>query len=93
MLIRDGIKPVQKKVRAVFDLQPPTILKQLESFLGMVQFYRDMWNKRSHILTSLTDQVGDGNQELKWTEVHQKAFEYIKKVMAKDTILNYLNFN
>ena len=27
MLTKDGIKPVQKKVQAVLDLQPPTTLK------------------------------------------------------------------
>ena len=32
-------------------------------------------------------------KKLKWAEVHQKAFEDIKKVMAKETILNCLNFN
>ena len=30
---------------------------------------------------------------MKWTEVHQKAFEDIKKVMAKGAILSHLNFN
>ena len=83
MLTKDGIKPVQKKVQAVLDLQPPTTLKQLRSFLGMVQFYRDMWKRRSHILAPLTDLVGVGKKKLKWTEVHQKAFEDIKKVMAR----------
>ena len=43
MLTKEGVKPVQKKVQAVLDLQPPTTLKQLRSLLGMVQFYRDMW--------------------------------------------------
>ena len=30
---------------------------------------------------------------LKWTEVHQKAFKDIKKVMAKVAIPSHLNFN
>ena len=94
MLTKDGIKPVQKKVQAVLDLKPPTTLKQLRSFLGTVQFYRDMWKRRSHILAPLTDLAGVGKEKkLKWTEVHQKAFEDIKKVMAKETILTYPNFN
>ena len=41
----------------------------------------------------LTDLVGVGKKELKWTEVHQKAYEDIKKVMANETILKYPNFN
>ena len=50
LLTKEGIKPAQKKIQAVLDLQAPTTLKQLRSFLGMVQFYRDMWKRRSHIL-------------------------------------------
>ena len=52
-----------------------------------------MWKRRSHILAPLTDLVGVGKKKLKWTEIHQKALEDIKKVMAKETILNYLKFN
>ncbi len=92
MLTKAGIKPVQKKVQ-VLDLQPPTTLKQLRNVLGMVQFYRDTWKRRSHILAPLTDLVKVGKKKLKWTEIHQKAFEDIKKVMTKETILNYPNFN
>ena len=66
LLTKDGIKPVQKKIQAVLDLQPPTTLKELRSFLGMVQFYRDMWKQRSHILAPLTDLVGLGKKKIKW---------------------------
>ena len=62
-------------------------------FLDVVQFYRGMWRRRSHILAPLTDLVGVVKKKLKWTEVHQKAFKDVKKVMAKETILNYPNFN
>ena len=43
-------------------------------------------------MAPLIDLVGVGKKKLKWTEVHQKAFEDIKKVMAKETILTYPNF-
>jgi len=93
LLTKDGIKPVQKKIQAVLDLQPPTTLKELRSFLGMVQFYRDMWKQRSHILAPLTDLVGLGKKKIKWESKHQESFDRIKKVLAKETILNYPRFD
>ena len=43
VLSRDGIKPQQKKVRAILALMPPKSVKELRRFLGMVQYYRDIW--------------------------------------------------
>ena len=34
LLAKEGIKPVQKKIHAVLDLQPPTTLKELHNFPG-----------------------------------------------------------
>ena len=51
-----------------------------------------MWKRRSHILAPLTDLVGKGKKKIEWKEIHQQAFEDIKKVMAKETILNYPKF-
>ena len=93
LLTKEGIKPVQKKIQAVLDLQASTTLKELRRFLGMVQFYRDMWKRRSHILAPLTDLVGKGKKKIEWNNTHQQAFDDIKKVMAKETILNYPKFD
>ena len=79
LLTKEGIKPVLNKIQAVLDLQPPSTLKQLRSLLGMIQFYRDMWQRRSHILAPLTDLVGKGKKKIDWTNIHQKSFDEMKK--------------
>ena len=38
-LSRDGIKPQPKKVQSILALTPPTSVKELRRFSGMVQYY------------------------------------------------------
>jgi hypothetical protein len=59
ILIRGGIKPQQKKVQAILVINPPKNVKELRHFLGMVQYYCDMWAKRSEMLAPLSDLVGE----------------------------------
>src|SRR6185369_12661947 len=53
-ITRNGIRPVTKKVDAILRLKPPTKRKELRKFIGMVNYYRDIWPQRSHILAPLT---------------------------------------
>ena len=96
---------MKEKVSAILVLKPPSNVKELCQFLGMVQYYRDIWEKRSHLLAPLTDLVGEcghtkvtkKNKTKKkpwyWSEVHQTAFEEIKKMLARDTMLAYLDYS
>ena len=59
ILTRDGIKPQKSKVQAILAIEPPKGVKQLRHFLGMVQYYQDMWAKRSEMLAPLSDLVGE----------------------------------
>ena len=45
ILTCEGIKPQPEKVSAILAIQPPTNVKGLKKFLGMVQYYRDLWGK------------------------------------------------
>jgi hypothetical protein len=62
ILTRDGIKPHSNKVQAILMIKPPTGVRQLRHFLGMVQYYRDLWARWSNMLAPLTSLVGECGQ-------------------------------
>ena len=62
-ITRYGIQPVAKKVQALLTVAEPKSKKELRRFIGMVNYYRDMWIRRSHVLAPLTCLT---SKEAKW---------------------------
>ncbi len=95
VLTRDGIKPQSNKVQAILAIKPPTGVKQLRHFLGMVQNYRDLWAQRSKMLAPLTSLVRECGQTKTtkakgtkkvpwhWDEVDQKSIPSHKSYNRK----------
>ena len=54
ILTREGLKYVEKKISAIMKIKAPETIKQLRSFIDMINYYRDFWIRRSHVLTPLT---------------------------------------
>jgi len=80
-----------KKVQAILNIGTPTKQKELRSFIGMVNYYRDLYPRRSHILAPLSSMTSS-KVKWKWTEEHQNAFDEMKKVIAKETLLAFPDF-
>ena len=89
---REGVRPSMKKVEAIRNLAPPKTKKQLRSFIGMVNYYRDLWPKRSELLAPLSS-LTSKKVKFEWTQEHQKAFDDIKSMIAKETLLTYPDFS
>jgi hypothetical protein len=91
-LTRRGLQPQPKKVEVIFRLTIPKTKHQLRHFLGMVNFYRNMWQMHSHLLTPLSALVSP-KVKFKWRREHQDAFEQFKTLISKETLLTFPNFN
>jgi hypothetical protein len=50
-ITRTGIQPIAKKVQAIQAIKTPKTRKQLRGFIGMINFYRDMWRNRASLTT------------------------------------------
>lgn len=93
IITREGIKPDPKKIAAILNLERPQDKKQVRQFLGMVQYYRDLWPKRSEILVPITELTkGNKNGPIKWTARCDDAFRNMKALIAKDVLLAYPDF-
>ena len=86
------MRPQTKKVEAIHNIQPPTIRRQLRRFIGMINYYRDMWPRRSDLMAPLT-RLCSKTVPFKWTAVEQKAFVNLKRIISKETLLAYPDFN
>jgi hypothetical protein len=86
IITTEGVKPQSKKIDAILRLTPPTNPKQLRSFIGMVNYYRDHVRQRAHILAPLTAQTKN-KKKIEWTPECQESFETIKSKLAQDALL------
>ena len=63
------VKIEQEKIKAVKDWKTPTKIKDVESFLGFVNFYRRFIQNFSHMAKLLNELKG--KNEWAWTNKHQ----------------------
>ena len=84
--------PIPKKVKSIKALVDTKTCKQLLQFIGMINFYSDMWQKRSELLAPLTA-LTSKNVKYYWKDKHQKCFDAIKSVIGHEVLLAYPDFN
>ncbi|XP_061729197.1 uncharacterized protein LOC133534126 [Cydia pomonella] len=85
-----GCKPLESKVQAVMDFPPPTNIKQLRAFLGMINFYRRFLPRAAEIqapLHALLTGSVKGSQAVNLTGDTLKAFQACKESLSNAAML------
>ena len=85
-----GVKPNPKKIQAIKALERPRTVTEVRSLVGLVQYYRDLWPRRSHVLQPFTEiSSGKKGKKIQWTPELESAFQSVKKMVCQETLLNY----
>ena len=76
----------QDKVKVVKEWKIPTNIKEVESFLGFVNFYQKFIQNFSHTAKPLNDLKG--KKKWKWKEEHQHTFKELKDKITNQLVLS-----
>ncbi|BHF68118.1 hypothetical protein SprV_0301114800 [Sparganum proliferum] len=85
----EGLRPLPSKVEAVRNFPPPTSKRQLQRFLGMVNFYRRFLPNCADLMLPLTNMLSGPKGPLELTGKALTAFEKIKNSLADATLLTH----
>lgn len=81
-----SLRPNEKKVEAVLKASPPKNVNQLQSFIGMVNYYGKFLSNLSTLLYPLYQLLKKGTH-FNWNETHTEAFEKCKRLLASSNVL------
>ncbi|BHF81061.1 hypothetical protein SprV_0702419000 [Sparganum proliferum] len=84
-----GLRPLSSKVEAIRDFPLPTSKRQLQRFLGMVNFYRRFLSNCADLMLPLTNMLSGPKGPLELTGEALTAFERIKNSLADATLLTH----
>jgi hypothetical protein len=90
-IILEGIKVEPNMVEGILKIDIPKRKKEVQSFLGKVNFLRRFIPNLAEIIKHITNMLKKGN-EIKWIPKARKSFEEIKVALTKAPVLASTNF-
>ena len=89
LLDENGISPLPERVEGLSKFPVPTTVKELQRFLGIVNYYRRFIPRAAQHLTHLTDSLKGKPKTLVWSADCQASFEATKSALAAATLLHH----
>ena len=87
-----GIKMKEDKVKGVLDWPTPKCVKDMQKFLGLVNYYHQFIKNFTSIAKLLHDMVKK-DQKWKWTERQEKVLKELKERFTKELVLAALDLD
>lgn len=86
----DGIKPDDKKISAIQNMAPPENRKDLQSFLGLVNYLTRYSGRLASITAPLRDHTKKDIAYI-WGPEHHHAFQQVKEEITSMGVLRYFD--
>jgi Reverse transcriptase (RNA-dependent DNA polymerase)/RNase H-like domain found in reverse transcriptase len=83
-----GIRPLEDRLTTIRRHPQPKTVAQLQTYLGLINFYRRFFRNAAAVLRPLTEALrGGGTADLQWTPEMQAAFAASKEALCAATEL------
>ena len=87
-----GVHPLDEKIKSIRDAPPPVDKAQLQSFLGLVNYYACFMPNKATVLEPL-HRLLDAHAKWSWTKSHQDSFDHLKKLVHSSSVLVHYDLN
>ncbi len=91
-LSSQGITISKDHVRSIESYPRPENVKEVRTFVGLVQFFKDYIPQRP-VLTAPLTALTKKNAVFKWTNECQEAFDKLKSILSSQPVLQYPDYN
>ena len=92
LIDKEGVHPLEKKVTAILEAKPPKNVEELQSFMGMVNYYAKFIPNMSTITAPLNE-LNKKGVAWKWKHKEKEAFRELKEKLASTQVLIHYNPN
>ena len=90
LITKDGVKPDPDKIKAVHDMERPKCVKDVERFLGLVNYLARFIPDMSTIAAPL-NQLRNKNTEWIWESTQEIAWKKLKDVVVSSPVLQFFD--
>ncbi|GFR10473.1 transposon Ty3-I Gag-Pol polyprotein [Trichonephila clavata] len=94
LITPEGSKPLPEKVDVILSYKLPETIRELRTFLGLINFYRrylkDAAKNQAILHEYLKGSKKNDKTKILWTEEAKENFEKCKQDLAHATLLSFL---
>nr|XP_047142341.1 uncharacterized protein K02A2.6-like [Hydra vulgaris] len=91
-LSEKGVTPDRNLVSKILGISPPNNKKELESFIGLINFYGRHIDKYAEKILPLNNLRKKG-VTFEWRKEHQQAFELLKRNLCEEPVVKVYDIN
>ena len=86
---KNGISPLPSRIQAINEFPTPKTRRELQRFLGMINYYHRFMSGIAFKLTPLHVASAGRGKEITWAPQCQQAFEEAKIALSSSTLLHH----
>ena len=77
-------------MQRIIDIGRPSTTTEARALIGMVQYYRDMWPRRSHVLDPLKEEANSPKViKILWNDALESSSKELKRMVSAETLTSY----